>query len=121
MGIEQQVGRIKAQTQLGLLGSLHPPAVVLTRADALHPAMPVVAGAVLGGVEGDTAARHSIADAIEQAELHRCGPARVEAEIDTALADGGPQGGTASRGRQGGSAGGHGVGSGDGAADPFPE
>ena len=90
MGIEQQVGGIETLAQLGLLRSLHPPAVVLSRADALHPAMPVVAGALPAGIKADATDRHRVADAIEQAQLYRCGLAGVEAEVDATIADRGP-------------------------------
>ena len=114
MGIEQQVGWIEAQAQRRLPGALNPPAIELAGPDPLNPSVPVVTGAVPGGIEGDAMAGHGIPDVLEQAQLHGRRPPGVEAEIGTTLAERGAQGGTASWGRQGRRGWGHGVGRGGG-------
>ena len=92
---------------------------MLASSDGLDAAVPGIASALPGRIEGH-AAWYGVADVLKQAEFHRRGPAGLQNKVDFLLADRGTQGSAACFGRQNSSAGGHGVGRGRGWEPPTP-
>ena len=64
-----------------IVGAINAVPIQLTRANALHPYVPDIAGAVTDGIEVDGPGGHSIFSMVEQLQSHPAGMATEEGKI----------------------------------------